>query len=653
MTARQTPSSQSDESQSGIDLPGLLQSLRHLREDILLITERFSPILSAVHPAHAKSARNLLGYLSLRRHDIRDVQEQLAGLGLSSLGRAEAHVLSTLNSVIRIVCRLASRPWKPHPSFSSQITRDQGRRILRDHTEALLGPSSRGRSVRIMVTMPAEAASDYSFVKTMLKKGMNCARINCAHDGPEEWKKMIDNLRRAERETRTSCRILMDLAGPKLRTGPLAPGPRVVKWRPRRDPLGNVTSPARIWLKPAGGPDARLAGLDAVLSVSPDWLARLKKGDEITFTDSRKAARSMTATLGNEEGWLCESRLTSYVTENIALTLERFAGKKKSATGVSLEDAPDNVEPIVLRRGDTLLLTRELAPGRPAIVDARGREVSPASIGCTLPEVFADVKVGHAVWLDDGKIGGVVKKRSPDRLAIEITHARPKGERLRGEKGINFPDTTFRSGALSGKDVSDLEFAVKHADVVGISFVQRISDVNVLQKHLASLGGESTGILLKIETQRGFELLPDLLLAAMRNEKVGVMIARGDLAVECGWERLAEVQEEILWICEAAHVPVVWATQVLETLAKDGLPSRAEITDAAMGQRAECVMLNKGPHILEAIRILDDIMRRMQSHQRKKRTLLRRLGFWSSPKKHLTGLQSLPGGYPIKSHLYW
>ena len=59
---------------------------------------------------------------------------------------------------------------------------------------------------------------------------------------------------------------------------------------------------------------------------------------------------------------------------------------------------------------------------------------------------------------------------------------------------------------------------------------------------------------------------------------------------------MAEVQEEILWICEAAHVPVIWATQVLETLAKEGMPSRAEITDAAMGHRAECVMLNKGPH---------------------------------------------------------
>jgi pyruvate kinase len=107
------------------------------------------------------------------------------------------------------------------------------------------------------------------------------------------------------------------------------------------------------------------------------------------------------------------------------------------------------------------------------------------------------------------------------------------------------------------------------------------------------------------------------------------MIARGDLAVEAGYERLAEVQEEILWLCEAAHLPVIWATEVLDTLARTGRPSRAEITDAAMAERAECVMLNKGPHIVLAIRTLDDILRRMSGHQRKKRALLRELRSWN------------------------
>jgi pyruvate kinase len=135
-------------------------------------------------------------------------------------------------------------------------------------------------------------------------------------------------------------------------------------------------------------------------------------------------------------------------------------------------------------------------------------------------------------------------------------------------------------------------------------------------------------VVLKIETRRGFEELPLLLLAVMGSPAAGVMIAPGDLAIEAGYERLAEVQEEVLWLAEVAHLPVIWATQVLETLAKTGQPTRAEITDASMAERAECVMLNKGPHVTEAVRTLDDILRRMQDHQNKKVALLRRLRSW-------------------------
>jgi pyruvate kinase len=169
--------------------------------------------------------------------------------------------------------------------------------------------------------------------------------------------------------------------------------------------------------------------------------------------------------------------------------------------------------------------------------------------------------------------------------------------------------------------------------MVGLSFVQRGADLESLRAHLRRLGKPDLGIILKIETRRAFENLPELLFAAMAGKAAGVMIARGDLAVECGYERLAEVQEEILWATEAAHLPVIWATQVLDTLARTGTPSRAEITDAAMGERAECVMLNKGPFIDEAIRTLDDILRRMQGHQDKKRPLLRALKSWGKSEK--------------------
>ena len=201
---------------------------------------------------------------------------------------------------------------------------------------------------------------------------------------------------------------------------------------------------------------------------------------------------------------------------------------------------------------------------------------------------------------------------------------------MRAGKGINMPDTDLPISAITDRDVADLATVVELADLVDMSFVRTPDDVERLLDELDRLGGDNLGIVLKIETRRAFENLPQLLLTAMRRPRVGVMIARGDLAVECGYERMAELQEEILWLCEAAHLPVIWATQVLEQLAKTGLPSRAEISDAAMSERAECVMLNKGPYLNDAVTVLDNIMRRMAEHYYKKNALLRPLHSWSA-----------------------
>jgi pyruvate kinase len=272
--------------------------------------------------------------------------------------------------------------------------------------------------------------------------------------------------------------------------------------------------------------------------------------------------------------------------------------------------------------------------GQPAPMERRTGNHPVSTVACTLPEVFQQVCVGERIWFDDGRIGGVIRHVEEDRLEVEITHARDSGEKLAGDKGINLPDSQLDLPALSEKDIEDLTVVAKLADMVGLSFVHRARDVENLRARLLELGAANLGIVLKIETRRGFESLPELLFSAMAGKTAGVMIARGDLAVECGYERLAEVQEEILWAAEAAHMPVIWATQVLETLAKTGLPSRAEITDAAMGERAECVMLNKGPHITEAMRTLDDILHRMQAHQAKKRPLLRALNAWQDTRKN-------------------
>ena len=135
-------------------------------------------------------------------------------------------------------------------------------------------------------------------------------------------------------------------------------------------------------------------------------------------------------------------------------------------------------------------------------------------------------------------------------------------------------------------------------------------------------------LVLKIETAEAVRNLPDIVVQAAGRQPTSIMIARGDLALEIGFARTAEMQEEILWIGEAAHVPVIWATQVLEHLVQKGTPSRGEMTDAAMAARAECVMLNKGPYLFDAIDELHELLHRMEEHQHKKTPQLRRLRSW-------------------------
>ena len=604
----------------------LLRELTGLRAELAAQAGAARDRIHAAHPDHRASACNLLHYLALRRRDLRPLQPRLAALGLSSLGRAEAHVLATLDAVLAALSRLAGQPQPPQPSPADECPADfgTGRALLAGHTDALLGPPPPGRGVRIMVTMPTQAAHDAALVHDLLAQGMDVVRINCAHDDADTWRRIINNLRRAERTLGRTCRVAMDLAGPKLRTGPLAPGPAVLRIRPARDVFGRVTAPARVWLTAEEAPQPAPSDADASLAVPGTWLGRLRRGDTLAFTDARDARRRLAVVDATAGGCWAESNKTAYLVPDTVLRHVR-GGTTGKGRAARVGTIPPREQALRLAPGDTLVLTRELVPGRPATVDSAGRVLTPATIGCTLAQVFDDVRAGDPVWFDDGRIGGKVEKVEPDALHVRIEQAPPQGAKLRADKGINFPDSVLRLPALTAKDIEDLAFVAEHADIVELSFANDAADVALLQKHLARLGGKDPAIVLKIETRRGFENLPDMLLAAMRSPRVGVMIARGDLAVETGFERLAEVQEEILWICEAAHVPVIWATQVLETLAQRGLPSRAEITDAAMGDRAECVMLNKGAHVCEAVRVLDDILRRMGAHQAKKQPMLRML----------------------------
>ncbi|MBK8053584.1 MAG: pyruvate kinase [Saprospiraceae bacterium] len=241
------------------------------------------------------------------------------------------------------------------------------------------------------------------------------------------------------------------------------------------------------------------------------------------------------------------------------------------------------------------------------------------------PELISFLKKDDRVYFDDGIVRGIVEKVKNNIAKVRITRVSSAKKVIKNDKGINFPDSEMDIAPLTDFDVSCLPFICENADIIGYSFVRYPSDLANLRKMMADNYDHPPHLVIKIETPQAVRHLPELLMEGMKDETVGVMIARGDLAVEIGFERMSEIQEEILWICEAAHVPVIWATQVLENLNKSGLATRSEITDAGHATQAECIMLNKGAHTIEVLEMLKDISQRQSEHRSKKRYTFRPL----------------------------
>lgn len=471
------------------DIPGmgqLMAELAGIRADMLSNESRSQHHLAEIHANYCESSRNLLHYLTLRRRDLRPLQRSLAALGLSSLGRAESNVLASVDAVLGVLAHLVRGTCRTASGEAREFER--GERLLAEHTDALLGPVTTGRPVRIMVTMPSEAADDYLLVHQLLQQGMDCMRINCAHDDAAAWARMIEHLKRAELSLGRSCRVFMDLAGPKLRTGPLTPGPAVVRIHPCRDAYGRVTAPARVWLSPEDAPRKPPAPSSACLPVPSPWLARLQIGDLVKFTDARDARRSFKVVDVTDQGCWAEAGRTAYIVPGTRLLGTRGDGEP-GARECRIGALPAGESAISLRKGDLLIVTRDLKPGRPATYDSVGEILTPAMIGCTIPEVFDHVVAGESIWFDDGKIGGVIENVEPSQVRVRITQEYLRTVNLRADKGINLPDSELRIAAMTDKDIEDLPFVARHADIVGLSFANCAQDVASLQQRLASLGG--------------------------------------------------------------------------------------------------------------------------------------------------------------------
>lgn len=561
--------------------------------------------IEKVHPAFIQGAKNLIHYRALRTMDISKLQKKLGDLGLSMLSNIESHVIFSLENSKHILKSLV----KDYSSDNTKkgISVKKSIKEQKKHAKDLFGYRSKGRRVRIMVTLPSEAAYNYELVHDLVGSGMNTARINCAHDKPKEWKMMIDHLIKAKKKLKRNCKISMDLSGLKIRTGVLKAGPRIRKFKPMRNEFGQVIKPAKIELVP----ELNL-GNYSELKVDNKWLFKLRQGDVINLKDTRNKPRTLLVESIYDDKIIATTQNTCYFQTGTLLTVQ--STQKECLVG----KLPSIENPLLLKKGDTLRIIQGQIPGEQAHSGSDGEIISDSFISCTSEEIFKEVKVGERILFNDGKIAGIIRALKKNEIQVEIKHAKISGSKLRADKGINLPETNLKIKGLTKKDREDLKFVVEHADVVNFSFVNSSDDVNDLFAEIKKLEAkESLGVLLKIETQSAYNNLSDILLEGMKNYPLGVMIARGDLAIECGWENMARIQQEILNLCNAAYVPTVWATQVLENLAKKGIPSRSELTDAASGLKADCVMLNKGPFIRRAVNLLDTILSSMNSYQDK------------------------------------
>lgn len=471
----------------------VITQLTNLENIVVSETTRHTAEISKVVPSQKLSATNLIQYLALRNEDIRDLQKELHHLGLSSLASAESHILSQLQSIRTILGHKYSMLEKSENTYelaSLDLEKKAGR---------LFGTKDQEMLPYIMVTFDASFADNYALIKNLLLNGMNVARINCAHDDEAVWARMINKLKKACHQTGKPCKIYMDLAGPKIRTGILNKGSKKGK-------------------------------------------VKLKEGQLI---------------------WVTESG-------------EDF-------------DKNDIV----------------VSPNEPGIIPM--------------------IKKGERIYFDDGIIKGVAEKIKKDSIGVRITRVSSDKKLLKSGKGINFPDSNLDISPLTEFDIASLAFICDHADLIGYSFVRKPDDVSLLRNVIREITYKEINLIIKIETTEAVKNLPGLLLEGMKQDVFGIMIARGDLAVEIGFERMGEIQEEILWICEAAHAPVIWATQVLENLNKSGIATRSEITDAGHAAMAECVMINKGAYTIEVLETLLDILLRTSEHRRKKRFTFRPL----------------------------
>lgn len=636
----------------------ILPELVHLREQAIKACDDYRWEFSAVAPECLSSARNLVHTLYLRssKHHL-VMAEKLKGLCID-IGAHETHQLYALEECIYVVACVAhhgnalpsdstassdAKSPLAHFAPTTPLCKKEGRRILLERCAALYGDrQSSRRYTSIMVTVDP-GWCNVARMRRLLRAGCDVVRLNTAHDNCELWtavEKMLREAEKSEGREEGSTRLHIDFSGPKLRTLPISgAGAKVVKVRPGKDIRGRVVKPQVVTFFLAGKKN-QVSSDDAgsMIALEGDeaeiLLREAKPGFVVSLVDARGKARDLPVFNVQGSMWMqCSVRKTTFFE-----TFETVIVLTRGSDGATIAKARVGNLPLV-GASVGLAVGAELTFVAPSIA-SRASQGAGGSVAQRLVPVDmcgAVVKEGHRVMLDDGQVRCRVTRVTPEgnvECKVEIC---PRDFQLKPEKGINLPDSDFPpdTEALTSEDRCNLRLMLDsgllgmHRPVtLGLSFVRTASDVHSFHRIVDSLVRPScpnVSTCIKIETSQAVSHLPAILMACLWGHPTCIMLARGDLAGELGFDRLAAATDDLTVLCAAAHLPVVYATQILDTMNRTGTPARSEVADVVMGSRCEALMLNKGSYLEETVQFLDEMLCSIQQRQHKHRLMLRKL----------------------------
>ena len=214
-----------------------------------------------------------------------------------------------------------------------------------------------------------------------------------------------------------------------------------------------------------------------------------------------------------------------------------------------------------------------LVPGQVFTFDSNPAPGNASRVNLPDIDVIKSLKVGDRVLLNDGKIEMQVTECLPDAVRTRVI----RGTEIWSRRGFNLPDTDVNTSVLTEKDMADLEYAItKNPDWVAVSFVQRPEDISNVRDFITARTSQPIKIMAKIERKNAVEKISEI--AAVAD---GIMIARGDLAVELPFEQVPAISRHIIRQCRLLNRPVIMATQMLGSMVNSEFPTRAEISDVA------------------------------------------------------------------------